>query len=62
MRFVDEMKQGDIAAAVGVSQVQVSRLLRQALDSVGQGLGHRCRFGTDERAMSTSPKEVLART
>ena len=30
MRFVGEMKQSDIAAAIGVSQVHVSRLIRQA--------------------------------
>jgi RNA polymerase sigma-B factor len=30
MRFIGEMKQSDIAAAMGVSQVHVSRLIRQA--------------------------------
>ena len=30
MRFIDEMKQSDIAHELGVSQVQVSRLLRSA--------------------------------
>jgi RNA polymerase sigma-B factor len=32
MRYVDEMKQYDIAAVMGVSQVQISRLLREASD------------------------------
>jgi RNA polymerase sigma-B factor len=32
MRFVDQMKQSDIAAVLGVSQVQVSRLLRHAAE------------------------------
>jgi RNA polymerase sigma-B factor len=32
MRYVDEMKQSDIAAVMGVSQVQISRLLRDASD------------------------------
>jgi RNA polymerase sigma-B factor len=32
MRFVDDMTQSEIAADVGVSQMQISRLLRQSLD------------------------------
>lgn len=32
MRFVDEMSQSEIAAEMGVSQMQVSRLLRRLLD------------------------------
>jgi RNA polymerase sigma-B factor len=32
MRFVDEMSQSEIAAELGVSQMQVSRLLRRLLD------------------------------
>jgi RNA polymerase sigma factor (sigma-70 family) len=31
MRFVEERKQADIAAEIGVSQVHVSRLLQQAM-------------------------------
>jgi RNA polymerase sigma-B factor len=36
MRFVEELTQAEIAAAVGVSQVQISRLLRQAIDRLRQ--------------------------
>ncbi|MFC0487693.1 sigma-70 family RNA polymerase sigma factor, partial [Sinomonas atrocyanea] len=32
LRFVDEMSQSEIAAELGVSQMQVSRLLRRLLD------------------------------
>jgi RNA polymerase sigma-B factor len=32
MRFVEDLTQSEIAARVGVSQMQVSRLLRRALD------------------------------
>ncbi len=39
MRFFDEMSQSDIAEAVGVSQMHVSRLLRQALEQLGQMMG-----------------------
>jgi RNA polymerase sigma-B factor len=35
MRFVEGLTQSEIAAAVGVSQMHVSRLLRQALDQLG---------------------------
>jgi RNA polymerase sigma-B factor len=34
LRFVDELTQTEIAGIVGISQMQVSRLLRQALDSL----------------------------
>ena len=43
MRFVDEMKQSDIAAEIGVSQVQISRLLRQATDRLRPLVEHRHR-------------------
>ena len=36
MRFVEERTQADIAAEIGVSQVQVSRLLRKAMDRLRQ--------------------------
>jgi RNA polymerase sigma-B factor len=36
MRFVEERTQADIAAEIGVSQVQVSRLLRSAMDLLRQ--------------------------
>jgi RNA polymerase sigma-B factor len=32
MRFVEDMTQSEIAAEIGVSQMQISRLLRQSLD------------------------------
>ena len=44
MRFVNGMKQSEIAAAIGVSQVQVSRLLRQATDRLRPQLEHRNRL------------------
>lgn len=37
-RFVEERSQADIAEEVGVSQVHVSRLLRQSLDLLGERL------------------------
>jgi RNA polymerase sigma-B factor len=45
MRYVDEMKQSDIAAEMGVSQVQISRLLRHATDRLRPLLEHRSRLG-----------------
>jgi RNA polymerase sigma-B factor len=41
MRYVAEMKQSDIAAEMGVSQVQISRLLRRATDRLRPLLEHR---------------------
>ena len=32
LRFVDELTQGEIGARIGVSQMQVSRILRGVLD------------------------------
>ena len=43
LRFVDDLTQSEIAERVGVSQMQVSRLLRRGLDRVGSvaaGYGH----------------------
>ena len=48
LRYFDELSQSEIAEAVGVSQMHVSRLLRQALDQLGQMMG----------AESTSDEEV----
>jgi RNA polymerase sigma-B factor len=41
MRFVEQMKQSDIAAVLGVSQVQVSRLLRHATERLRPQLEYR---------------------
>jgi RNA polymerase sigma-B factor len=41
LRYVEEMKQSDIAAEMGVSQVQISRLLRNAADRLRPLLEHR---------------------
>jgi len=41
LRYVEEMKQSDIAAEMGVSQVQISRLLRSAADRLRPLLQHR---------------------
>jgi RNA polymerase sigma-B factor len=38
LRFIDGLTQSEIAGRVGVSQVQVSRLLRAALDRMGRPL------------------------
>jgi RNA polymerase sigma-B factor len=38
MRFFDEMSQSEIAAELGVSQMQVSRLLRRLLDRMRRKL------------------------
>jgi len=37
MRFVDELSQSEIAQRVGISQMQVSRLLRQAIEALRSG-------------------------
>jgi RNA polymerase sigma-B factor len=34
MRFVDDLTQTEIAERVGISQMQVSRLLRRSLDQL----------------------------
>jgi len=47
MRFLDEMKQSDIAAEMGVSQVQISRLLRSAMERLRPLLEHRDRRSAD---------------
>lgn len=39
MRFFDELSQSEIAEAVGVSQMHVSRLLRQALEQMAERMG-----------------------
>lgn len=36
LRFIEDMTQSEIAAAVGVSQMQISRLLRQSLERLAQ--------------------------
>lgn len=36
MRFVEDMTQSEIATQIGVSQMQISRLLRQSLDRLGE--------------------------
>lgn len=41
MRFVDQMNQSEIAAQIGVSQVQISRLLRHANERLRDVLEHR---------------------
>ena len=41
MRYIDEMKQSDIAEVMGMSQVHVSRLLRLAVDRLRPLLEHR---------------------
>lgn len=38
LRFYDERSQSEIAEIVGVSQMHVSRLLRQAMEQLGQVL------------------------
>ena len=39
MRFVDGLTQSEIAAAVGVSQMHVSRLLASSLQKLREGIG-----------------------
>ena len=41
MRYVHQMKQSAIAAELGVSQVQISRLLRQSIERLRPLLAHR---------------------
>jgi RNA polymerase sigma-B factor len=47
MRYVDQMKQADIAEVMGVSQVQISRLLRHATERLRPLLEHRHRLASD---------------
>lgn len=68
MRFVEEMKQADIAEVIGVSQVQVSRLLRTALDRLRFVLEHRDRpsqthrlvVAPDSDRMTSTPPTAVA--
>lgn len=39
LRFFEDLTQAEIAAQIGVSQMQVSRLLRRALDQIHQSTG-----------------------
>jgi RNA polymerase sigma-B factor len=39
MRFVDGLTQSEIAVAVGVSQMHVSRLLSASLEKLREGIG-----------------------
>jgi RNA polymerase sigma-B factor len=39
MRFVDGLTQSEIAVAVGVSQMHVSRLLSSSLQKLREGIG-----------------------
>ena len=41
MRFVEDLTQTEIAARVGISQMQVSRLLRRSLDQLRALTGER---------------------
>lgn len=41
LRFVEELTQREIAAATGMGQVQVSRMLRRILTELREGLGQR---------------------
>ena len=43
MRFIEQMKQSEIAEVLGVSQVQVSRLLRSTLERLRLLVEHRSR-------------------
>jgi RNA polymerase sigma-B factor len=36
LRFVEDMTQSEIATEIGVSQMQISRLLRQSLERLAQ--------------------------
>ena len=60
MRFIDEMRQTDIAEVLGVSQVQVSRLLRNALARLRMVLEHRDRRQTEGSGSGSDSPEQLA--
>jgi len=40
MRVIEDRTQADIAARIGVSQMQVSRLLRRTLDRLHDSIAH----------------------
>lgn len=51
MRFIEDRTQSDIAAHIGVSQMQVSRILRRALERLRHAIeGHEHQRGRSRRA------------
>ena len=59
LRFVLELSQGQIAQEFGVSQMQISRLLKQLLDRLGRRLPNRERL-VDEQVRCNSKWSRLA--
>ena len=63
LRFVDELSQADIGRVLGVTQMQVSRLLAKLLARLRRELGEDRERGEDEgdapgRAAAASPRDV----
>jgi hypothetical protein len=53
LRFEEDLTQSDIAARVGLSQMHVSRLLRNALDELASAAGGRfTRLGLEQRRLA----------
>ena len=50
MRFVDGLTQSEIAVAVGVSQMHVSRLLSSSLQKLREGIGQ---AGAEQKLKTT---------
>ena len=57
MRYFRNMSQAEIGEEIGVSQMQVSRLLSRILGRLREGLGLRPEIGTKPESESTETKE-----
>ncbi len=64
LRFTDDLKQSEIGAEIGVSQMQVSRIIRQAVsrlqEEAGQLPPNPSRFGVGTRVLIASPAHTRA--
>jgi RNA polymerase sigma-B factor len=59
LRFEHDLKQSEIAARMGVSQMQVSRLLRAAIERLATVAGHQSR--STRRGGETEPARLVLR-
>jgi RNA polymerase sigma-B factor len=55
LRFEQDLTQAEIGALVGVSQMQISRIIRQAIDQIRDVAEHEERLAEDEQHASLQP-------